>query len=1522
MNNIKYKTDNAILARLLEEQELEEVKQEVGLVSGEDGYETHAGKFFTTDDVITLRDKATVGLGSTKFTGLVAKNYDGLNDGQLVFDADGYARVGDKDSLQMIATRENTPMPNGIAFYDETSRSFKTKAESSLSVAQALNANKLGGISASNYYHSGNSNKNDVDWTANNLWLNGGRLRTTKLTTGNNQVINPEGGSIYFGNPSTLMALESNSNPRLNIGGSLGVMYSSHNANKSDVDWAAKNIIASGSGSFVGNISTTGIVVSDTYFTSSDSAVVLAPNGAGTVYLRPNGKDTGLGALSVNSSGYLTVAGGGSFSGDVLISSTSPNLKLQRTDSVAAFDAITFLGTGGNLDYDAQIGFHINQLRLTGKSTINSIIGSSEIFKVDASGTKTTGDSVATGKLLVSGDSYYGINGNNKFGWNGSADIYFKYNGRGTGGRAFVHAPNNALVINYGGDFSGGVQIGSGISILGKSYISGNADFGGNINLLATTGEQGNYISFYRGTPSYSDGADFRLKHDYGTFRFQISTSDSSWKNVISYGNETASIDGSFAVRDYIGSPTYASGFSGSGWRIDHDGTANFDNAYIRKTLNVYELLIQKIRSVNGSIVVSSANGKVAATSLEHSGATMRVVLEEAGGFVVGDRYRCQTFRASQGVKYYVSGNIGWISTDGKILDVYNYAGSWDGTDFPEVGDEIVQWGSTVSDRQGMLYMTASDSGAPYLDVLDGVNGANMDNKTKVRLGKLNGITDAELGGALTGYGLYSENVFLKGKIVAKSGLVGDWNIETGSIYGISKYGNNGYGLTLLHSNDYYGVVAHKNNAELVELFNRSNGWGLRGADATGEVFLLGSKNQIAGWTFTNNALYTSTGAYGDGVTIGLFKSSSGTDSALYPSQGLQGLKLTYYKSFTGGEDRAGVRAVVGALSDSYFYKNEENGKYGFELVGGRKVSNWGDIVFRASIEKSTGNLDCRIAGWTFDNSKLYKGLVYGSGAGIELYTHSNGGRLMAYTNTTNYTELFQSGSSYGVQSYKDGSPIFQLGSTNQIAGWKFDDYRITSNVSNPDSWSGETLIKLSTKSSGSSYIYNGSQTLQGFSMMWHRSSNAGHIVMGQVASNGSTIKQDFKGIQMMDYLGYEYFCLSANVNKTGGREVYNRIAGWSFDESTIWAQNIQLNASGCIRELYDKWRLNSDGSGVLANGAINWNASGVLNVNRVTAIDGTIGGWSIDGAYIWSGTKQTSDTYSSAGMTLASSGAIRTPEFYISNIDGSAHFKGTLDTPKGTIGGFVISEDSIVGNGARNMYYSSGSGTTPGSQKSVETRIDINKNEANIRLTHSLTTGILSGVTEIGSDGILCNSAGMRCVSSSTGLDYRGAIVGLGYGSMSSRSYIGNEYNMMCGVFGIGHNTSSSPCPTYGGYFTGGGVFASRLVVGTKDVYIDYDGETIDVSNVTYLSIFPESLSSANNQFYLANAVHGQVLYIFNRYDSMSIYVKSGVLADSVDYEIPGGVAVTMIYDTNTKYGGTISGGHWVVVGRYDQNW
>ncbi|MNX47020.1 hypothetical protein D3C86_775700 [compost metagenome] len=72
-------------------------------------------------------------------------------------------------------------------------------------------------------------------------------------------------------------------------------------------------------------------------------------------------------------------------------------------------------------------------------------------------------------------------NGSNIFTYNGLADVTFKFPERGSGGRAFVHAPNNILSLNYGEDFTGGTRIGNNVYFKdggNSSIYSGNFGIG------------------------------------------------------------------------------------------------------------------------------------------------------------------------------------------------------------------------------------------------------------------------------------------------------------------------------------------------------------------------------------------------------------------------------------------------------------------------------------------------------------------------------------------------------------------------------------------------------------------------------------------------------------------------------------------------------------------------------------------------------------------------------------------------------------------------------------------------------------------------------------------------------------------------------------------------------------------------------------------------------------------------------------------------------------------------------------
>ena len=148
----------------------------------------------------------------------------------------------------------------------------------------------------------------------------------------------------------------------------------------------------------------------------------------------------------------------------------------------------------------------------------------------------------------------------------------------------------------------------------------------------------------------------------------------------------------------------------------------------------------------------------------------------------------------------------------------------------------------------------------------------------------------------------------------------------------------------------------------------------------------------------------------------------------------------------------------------------------------------------------------------------------------------------------------------------------------------------------------GTIPLQIRSASAGSGYWYTGGYKPLGITLTWHQSSNAGHIVFGQIAASGSTVKTGFIGIQMMSWDHLEYFCLSANYTKSGAKEVYNRIAGWAFDHNHIWKNNISLGADGSITN-GTKWKLNNDGSGQIAGGNISWNASGsVIFASSVSA--------------------------------------------------------------------------------------------------------------------------------------------------------------------------------------------------------------------------------------------------------------------------------------------------------------------------------
>lgn len=224
-------------------------------------------------------------------------------------------------------------------------------------------------------------------------------------------------------------------------------------------------------------------------------------------------------------------------------------------------------------------------------------------------------------------------------------------------------------------------------------------------------------------------------------------------------------------VKDYISSERFIPGLMGEGMKlykaINGDWNLEIDNAVVRKAMTIFELIISKVRAVNGGLVISSANGRVKSVS-ETSGDPAYYVLGIEGDmmFVADDLVRCQVYTSGH-VKYY------WVPVasvnDDSILILKSV---FNGT-VPAVGDDLVQMGNlTNPNRQGILYLTASEDGKPRISVLDGVNSTSLAGKNKVILGCLDGMTDTDFPADFqpSGYGLYAMNCFLKGIFILRNG--------------------------------------------------------------------------------------------------------------------------------------------------------------------------------------------------------------------------------------------------------------------------------------------------------------------------------------------------------------------------------------------------------------------------------------------------------------------------------------------------------------------------------------------------------------------------------------------------------------------------------------------------------------------------------------------------------------------------------------------------------------------------------
>ena len=310
----------------------------------------------------------------------------------------------------------------------------------------------------------------------------------------------------------------------------------------------------------------------------------------------------------------------------------------------------------------------------------------------------------------------------------------------------------------------------------------------------------------------------------------------------------------SVVVRSLLRSPSFVDGLLGSGWQLEMDADSishlAVDRLTVRQTMRVLELLVEKVRSVGGELVVSAADGKVSGVDMDAAGQHYLLTFEMGCPFAAGDLVRCKVEGGAASKSYWVE----IASVEGGVARV---AASEFGDALPAVGDECVLMGSTSDpQRQGLILISATDDGQPRIDVMNSVSGKTLAGCLHARMGNLDGIADSwfPADDQPHGYGLYADNAYLRGRFLLTTGedVLTKFEVMEGTIRS--------------------SVESMRNDFTTGQSFlnNPNFGSGMRYWDSDNDIafFTLGGK-----WLWVNGAPYSNKGSYAgveyvDGRTV------------------------------------------------------------------------------------------------------------------------------------------------------------------------------------------------------------------------------------------------------------------------------------------------------------------------------------------------------------------------------------------------------------------------------------------------------------------------------------------------------------------------------------------------------------------------------------------------------------------------------------------------------------------------------
>lgn len=254
-------------------------------------------------------------------------------------------------------------------------------------------------------------------------------------------------------------------------------------------------------------------------------------------------------------------------------------------------------------------------------------------------------------------------------------------------------------------------------------------------------------------------------------------------------------------------------------------------------------------------------------------------------------------------------------------------------------------------------------------------------NLSNAGLGTVNNITPG-------GWGLYSQNAFLWGTMVATAGKIGDWTISENGMFYTDKVPGATTVTLIPTGTDASSTSIGGSSGSKSWVFTVKN---LFGVDTEGALY--SKSGQIGGWTIANNALYT--GVWGTQNSAMLCTGSGSSDP----------------KSIGGSDSISGWVFTAGS-------------KFGVTKSGALYASS---AEISGKITANSGS----IAGWRIESTYLASGTATAPAANTLLLSPAGTASSYTVAGTAKSGWMITAGTTFGVN--KDGGVYATSG---EIGGW------------------------------------------------------------------------------------------------------------------------------------------------------------------------------------------------------------------------------------------------------------------------------------------------------------------------------------------------------------------------------------------------------------------------------------------------------------------------------------------------------